>query len=232
MKITTLENRNLRVELEPYLEYKDLPVQLKTSERYRLACKRHTAWIDERSVVDVSMDNIKARIHVQIGDLDADVIDGDEDILFIPEIVYHPFPHPLRTRPAIHRHLLVSEVFKLQSPPNQDLPILKIFLDLYVDDFGPFRSVYHALGGVYLVIGNMSLEMRQELRNIFLIGLIPFGVDFNHWIRPVVDEIASLQQGVVWELNGISYWVVAGMSLLLEFLLCRFSSVRYKDTYF
>jgi hypothetical protein len=80
-----------------------------------------------------------------------------------------------------------------------------------VDDFGPFRSVYHALGGVYLVLGNMPLDKRQELRNIFLVGLVPFGVDFDEWIRPVVDEIKLLQRGDIWNLNGVNYWVVAGM---------------------
>lgn len=218
-----LENRSLRVELEPYLEYEDLPVQLKTNDRHRLARERRVAWIDERSVVDIPADSIKATIHVQIGDSDTDA-NGDEDILFIIEIIYHPFSHPLCTRPATDRHLLVSEVFKPQSPPNQDLPTLKVYLDLYVDDFGPFRSVYHALGGVYLVLGNMPLEMRQELRNIFLIGFVPFGVDFNEWVRPVVDEIASLQQGIIWELNGVNCWVVAGTSF--EGGLCSNSSLH------
>jgi hypothetical protein len=207
-----LENRSLRVELEPYLKYEDLPVQLKTDERYYLACERRALWIDERSVVDVSADSIKGTIHVQMEGSDADVASDNGDTFFIAEIIYHRFSHHLCTRPATNRHLLTSEVFKPQLPPNQDLPILKVFLDIYIDDFGPYRSVYHALGGVYLVLGNMPLEMRQELRNIFLIGFIPFGVDFNEWIRPVVDEIASLQQGVIWELNEVRYWVIAGMS--------------------
>jgi len=200
------------VELEPYLEYKDLPVQLKTDERHYLSQELHAVWIDERSVVDVSADSIKGTIHVQMEGSNVDVADDNDDTFYIAEIIYHPFSHPLCTRPATDRHLLVSEVFKPQSPPNQDLPILKIFLDLYVDDFGPFRSVYHALGGVYLVLGNMPLEMRQELRNIFLIGFIPFGVDFDEWIQPVVDEIVSLQQGVILELNEVRYWVIAGTS--------------------
>jgi hypothetical protein len=107
-----------------------------------------------------------------------------------------------------------SEVFKRGLPPNQDFPILKIFLDLYVDDFGPFRSVYHPLGGVYLVLGYMPLDMRQELYNIFLIGFVPFGVNFDECIQPMVDEIKSLQQGVIWNLNGASCWVAAELLLL------------------
>ena len=43
-----------------------------------------------------------------------------------------------------------------------DLPIVKLFLDLYVDDFGTYKDVYNTTGGVYLVIGTLPQILRQN----------------------------------------------------------------------
>jgi hypothetical protein len=89
--------------------------------------------------------------------------------------------------------------------------VLKIFIDIYWDDFGPYRWVYHALGGVYVSIGNMPLRLRQKLRHIYLLGFVPFGTSFQDYISPVVDELATLQNGILWNINGELFWVVVGM---------------------
>ena len=60
------------------------------------------------------------------------------------------------------------------------MPVLKFYLDLYYDDFGTFCNTYHSLGGIYLQIGNMPRQLRKQLRNYFIIGLVPFGGKFQN----------------------------------------------------
>ncbi|KAF0450516.1 hypothetical protein F8M41_002168 [Gigaspora margarita] len=90
---------------------------------------------------------------------------------------------------------------------------LKIFLDLYYDDFGTFRNVYHSLGGVYLQIGNMLCQMRKQVRNHFVIGFVPFGGDFKDFIKPFLHEIKKLERGFIINLYGINYWITGGLGV-------------------
>ena len=87
-----------------------------------------------------------------------------------------------------------------------------------MDNFGTFRSVYHSLGGVYVVIGNQPLELRQKLRNIHLIGFVPFGATFEDFIQPIVAELLELERGVQWTIEGIPYWVVVGKLQIMCFI--------------
>src|SRR5947208_7171762 len=91
------------------------------------------------------------------------------------------------------RHRLPCENITVSSLPQQ-LPILKIFLDIYLDDFGTYRNVYHSLGGVYLQFGNMPLSLRKQLKNHFLIGFVPFGANFDDFIKPVLQDIKKIRK--------------------------------------
>jgi hypothetical protein len=51
------------------------------------------------------------------------------------------------------------------------MPVYKLFLDLYHDDFGTFRNVYYSLGGVYVQFGNMPAHQRKLIKNHFVLGL-------------------------------------------------------------
>ncbi|CAG8836218.1 33307_t:CDS:2, partial [Gigaspora margarita] len=98
-------------------------------------------------------------------------------------------------------------------PPDSTMPILKFFLDLYYDDFGTFRNIYHSLGGIYLQIGNMLYQMKKQLRNHFVIGFVPFGGDFKDFIKPFLHEIKKLEQEFIINLNGINYWIIGGLGV-------------------
>ncbi|KAF0540772.1 hypothetical protein F8M41_006247 [Gigaspora margarita] len=82
-------------------------------------------------------------------------------------------------------------------PSSQNLPTLKIFLDIYIDDFSTYRNIYYSLGGIYLQFGNMALDFKKTIKNYFLIGFIPFGASFNDFIKPVLQEIKRLENGLV-----------------------------------
>lgn len=106
-----------------------------------------------------------------------------DDSFYVYEIVfslsssYHPALHP-----SLYCHHLASEHYKPQPPPCSEMKYLKFFLDLFVDNFGPYRNVYHMLGDVYLAIGNLLLQLQQLIRNNFLLGFVPFGASFDDFI--------------------------------------------------
>src|SRR5581483_333506 len=92
----------------------------------------------------------------------------------------------------------------------------KIFCDLYYDDFGTYRNVYHrlhSLGGLYLQIGNMKLKSRQKLRNHFLLGFVPFGGKFEDAIKLFIQDIQHLEHGFLMTINNNQIWVSGGLGL-------------------
>ena len=106
-----------------------------------------------------------------------------------------------------------SEYVKITSPPNE-IPVIKLFIDLYYDDFGTYRNVYHSLGGVYLQFGNMPMFMRKLLKNHFILGFVPFGGTFDDFIKPFIAEMKLLERGQIMNIQGQDYWIIAGLGVV------------------
>ena len=87
-------------------------------------------------------------------------------------------------------------------------------MDLYFDDFGTYRTVYHSLGGVYVQIGNMPFDLRKLLKNHFIIGFVPFGASFNEFIKPFIRDIQKLEKGIEMEINGEKCLVAGGLGVV------------------
>ena len=87
-------------------------------------------------------------------------------------------------------------------------------MDIYYDDFGTFRNVYHSLGGVYIQFGNMPARQRKLLKNHFVLRFVPFGGNFNEFILPFISEMKKFEQGKLMEVNGQDAWVIAGLSVV------------------
>jgi hypothetical protein len=87
-------------------------------------------------------------------------------------------------------------------------------LDIYYDDFGTFRNVYHSLGGVYVQFGNMPAHQRKLLKNHFVLGFVPFGGNFNKFMLPFVSEMKEFEQGKLMKVNGEDAWVIAGLGVV------------------
>ncbi|KAF0558423.1 hypothetical protein F8M41_009313 [Gigaspora margarita] len=105
------------------------------------------------------------------------------------------------------QHRLSCENFALMpSPPC--LPTLKVFLDIYVNDFGTYRNVYYSLGGIYFQFGNMPLDIRKQLKNYFLIGFVLFGANFNNFIELILQEIKRLENGLSIKTLFCDAWVI------------------------
>src|ERR1044071_952702 len=112
-----------------------------------------------------------------------------------------------KVRPIKQRHHHPSEYITTNTPPSSNMRVFKFFVDLYYDDFGTFRMVYHSLGGLYVQFGNMPLELCQQLKNHFLIGFVPFGGEFRHFIKPFIQDIKWLQSGIVMKIEEEEVWV-------------------------
>ncbi|GES80435.1 hypothetical protein GLOIN_2v1790940 [Rhizophagus clarus] len=101
-----------------------------------------------------------------------------------------------------------------EKPPSPTIPVYKLFLDIYYDDFGTFRNVYHSLGGVYVQFGNMPARQRKLLKNHFVLGFVPFGGNFNEFMLPFISEMKEFEQGKLMEVNGQDAWVIAGLGVV------------------
>ena len=80
--------------------------------------------------------------------------------------------------------------------------------------FETFRNTYHSLGGIYLQIGNMSHKLRKQLKNHFIIGLVPFGADIGDFIKPFLEEICQLEHGFMITINSKQYWLMEGLGII------------------
>ncbi|EXX58900.1 hypothetical protein GLOIN_2v1790940 [Rhizophagus irregularis DAOM 181602=DAOM 197198] len=103
-----------------------------------------------------------------------------------------------------------SEFAPLDEPETH-LPIYKLFIDLYYDDFGTFRNIYHSLGGVYVQIGNMLFTERNRLKNHFVLGFVPFGGSFDKFIKPFITEMKVLERGKILNIQGNKCVIIASL---------------------
>src|SRR5436305_7230236 len=102
-------------------------------------------------------------------------------------------------------------VFISPSHEHNNLQVLKLFVDIYYDDFGTYRNVYHSLGGIYIQLGNMPFNIRKQLQNHFVLGFVPFGGSFNEFIYPFILDMKQLEQGKVMNIQGEDCWVIASL---------------------
>ena len=147
--------------------------------------------------------------HVPIDILYDNNITNDPNSIKIREILYKHNGH-WKLRDVKHSYQHPSEFAALREPRTH-LPIYKLFIDLYYDDFGTFRNVYHSLGGVYIQIGNMPLNERIRLKNHFVLGFVPFGGSFDEYIKPFITEMKELEIGKVMNIQGTEGLVIASL---------------------
>lgn len=165
-------------------------------------------WMTD-NVIIIELSQIIAKISVWLEDT-------EEPFLYdykISEILYS-FNNHHKSREISLRHHHPSEYIEPLSSPPSETQTLKIFIDLYYDDFGTFRTSYHSLGGLYVQFGNMPLKLRQQLKNHFLIGFVPFGGNFKDVIKPFINDILSLQKGVSMKINNEDHWIVGGLGVV------------------
>ena len=91
---------------------------------------------------------------------------------------------------------------ELEGSPFLALPFNFAF-SLNVDWFQPFERTQHSIGVMYIAILNLPREIRFLPENIIIIGVIPGphepSKNINSFLKPLVDELNDLWQGVIME---------------------------------
>ena len=163
---------------------------------------------DENTIIEFAW--IESKIKVWLMDTE----ESDNYDYFIDEIVYKN-NNAWITRPIDFRHRHPIEYTQIQDLPRE-LPIYKFFLDIYIDKFGPFHNAYHAIGRIYLQIGNMSQVMRQKLKNHFLLGFIPYGANCEDILKPIIKDIKELENGYMMNINDEYIWITGGLGDIIS----------------
>jgi hypothetical protein len=196
------ENGNLKAKIQQILQNQELPGNFQ-----RVNHDLNRLWMTE-NVIMIAPSQIRSKVSVWLEDT-------EEPFLYEYKIsnILYSFDNHYKTRSISLHHRHPSEYIKLlPSPPG--VQVLKIFIDLYFDDFGTFRTSYHSLGGLYIQFGNMTLKLRQKLKNHFLIGFVPFGGNFKDIINPFINDVILLQKGLIMKINNEDYWIIGGLGVV------------------
>ncbi|RGB21749.1 hypothetical protein C1646_678324 [Rhizophagus diaphanus] len=199
----------LKVTIQRVLQFIELPGNLQSNDR-RERSPREVWLFDqnmENALVEVELQTIIKRVMVTI--LYTEDTIHDNSSVVIREILYKHQGHwKIRNVAYSYRH--PSEFTPLKEPET-NLPIYKLYIDLYFADFGMFRNVYHLLGGVYIQIGNLPFDKRKQLKNHFVLGFVPFGGSFEEFIAPFVAEMKTLENGKIMDVQGTKSIVIASL---------------------
>ena len=80
-------------------------------------------------------------------------------------------------------------------------------LTINVDWFQPYKHVKYSVGAIYLIILNLPRHLRYKRENVILVGILPGphepSRDINSYLRPLVDELLLLWEGVSFNIHGI-----------------------------
>jgi hypothetical protein len=223
------KDKQLLLKIEKYSNFDVLPknIQQKCLRRQKRGFFVNRLWLLENDFDFISETKIRFKIDVffENEEVTSEIIEDDEqrsfnfvtnsERYFVQEILYEKPGHSstLITRHISQRHKLPIEYIKPPHNPR-DLPEKKFFLDLYYDDFGTYRTVYHSLGGVYVQFGNMPFSLRKQLKNHFIIGFVPFGASFTEFIKPFLQDIHKLEEGIPMYVHGQEYLITGGLGIV------------------
>jgi hypothetical protein len=200
-------NEELKLKLQRFLSFEELPNQIKKKITVSHS-NNNTRWLLEDKSIIVKPETLISKISVWLQDQQ----EPSNYLYKVAEILYS-YQNIWKIRDICYRVRHPSEYCPFPQNPH-NLPIKKIFIDLYYDDFGTFRNVYHSLGGIYIQIGNMPFSLRKLLKNHFVIRFVPFGGKFEDFIRPFLAELKELEKGKILNIQNEEILVIAGLGLV------------------
>ncbi|PKB95143.1 hypothetical protein RhiirA5_437293 [Rhizophagus irregularis] len=204
--VSTSSDVKLKIQVLYYCD--ELPNNFRKLSRVQEA-ENGELWLSEVTSL-INKDNIIEPIAVWL----QDSLHLSSYQFYVKEILYS-YEGRWKIRNVELRHHHLCEYTKIPSTAPQNIPtLLKLMLDIYYDDFGTFRTVYHSLGGIYFQFCNMPLQLRRQLRNHFIVSFVPFGGDFNDVMKPIINEIKSLKKGVLMTINQQNIWVIAALGVI------------------
>ena len=101
------------------------------------------------------------------------------------------------------------------SPPSLEILMLKLFINLYYNNFEIYQNMYYSLDRVYIQFGNMLMFIKKLLKNHFIIGFVPFDGNFDKFIQSFIMEIKSLECGQIMNIQGQDYWITVGLGVVI-----------------
>ncbi|GES87757.1 hypothetical protein GLOIN_2v1790377 [Rhizophagus clarus] len=192
------ENQQYRLRIQKVLDYSDLPGTFKGELRQNRSLSREV-WLQDEPFLTITTSQISEKVAA--------------DTLRITKILYKHHTH-WRIRDATFSYQHPSEYISIRQPTSPTIPVYKLFLNIYYDDFGTFRNVYHSLRDVYVQFGNMPACQRKLLKNHFVLRLVPFSGNFNEFMLPFISEMKEFKQGKLMEVNGQDAWVMASLGIV------------------
>ena len=201
-------NDQYRLRIQKVVNYDNLPRIFKGMSRQERSVASEV-WLQDEPFQIITISEVLEKATVMIVYQHQHIPEGT---LKITEIIYKYHGHwNIRDASLSYQH--PSDYITTRSPPSS-MPTYKIFIDLYYDDFGTYRNVYHSLGGIYLQFGNMPAHQRKLIKNHFVLGFVPFGGNFDEFILPFISEMKKLEQGKIMKLRDQDVWVIAGLGVV------------------
>jgi len=202
------DDGDYQLRIQKILNYNDLPGNFKGLLR-QCRSLAGEVWLQDEPFSIIMTSQILEKVTIMMTFQHQNIPNNS---LRITEIIYKSNAR-WHIRDAKFSYQHPSDYISIRQPPSS-IPIYKLFLDLYCDDFGTFRNVYHSLGSVYVQFGNMPTHQRKLIKNHFVLGFIPFGGSFDEFILPFISEMKEFEQGKLMKVNGQDAWVIAGLGVV------------------
>ncbi|CAB4394151.1 unnamed protein product [Rhizophagus irregularis] len=177
-----------QLRIQKILEYSDLPGNLKGLPRQRRSITGEV-WLQDEPFLIIMTSQILEKVTILMMFQHQNIPDGS---LRISEIIYKCNDR-WHVRNVKLSYLHPSDYISIRNPPSSSMPIYKLFLDLYYDDFA---------------------HQRKLIKNHFVIGFIPFGGKFDEFMIPFISEMKELEKGKVMTVQGQDAWIIAGLGVV------------------
>ena len=191
------ETDQIILKIQHLIFYEELPGHFKGIDRQRRSTSGEV-WLFEEGSITINPSRVLRKVTVKLSHLIQNIAPED---LYVSEIIYK-HNHHWQIRDVNTSYLHPAHYISTNNPPSSSLPVYKLFLDLYYDDFGTYRNVYHSLGGVYIQFGNMPANLRKLIKNHFVLSFVPFGGNFNEFICSFVEDLKAFEKGKVMKVLG------------------------------
>jgi hypothetical protein len=92
--------------------------------------------------------------------------------------------------------------------------VVRIFVELYIDAFGAFQKKYYSPEGIYVTLGNLPRTERNQLDNIWCVGMKPPDTDEAECLEFFVQDVKKLQRGFYVQLQDERIFVIGGLGIV------------------
>jgi hypothetical protein len=106
------------------------------------------------------------------------------------------------------------DLSNLRDAESAGIPVLRMFVELYIDAFGVFQKRAYSPDGFYITFGNMSRAKRNKPENIFCVGMKPPHTKMDECLPVFVLDIVRLQKGYNLEIEGKWYFVIGALGIV------------------